>query len=72
MANIKPKLYQLLYEWLVSENCDNCQHLETFRDGDKRHPCNRCEFYERFKLANNIHHDLNDKVNQILCVISDK
>ena len=51
MTNKKEKLFNLLYEWTIEENCDYCRHLASFRDGDNRHPCNRCECYELFKLS---------------------
>lgn len=66
---MKRKLYEQLYEWLVSETCDNCQHMQTFRDGDKRHPCNKCEGYDRFKVSENVKEDLNDKVYSLLEII---
>lgn len=66
---MKKELYNLLYEWLIEENCDYCQHLESFRDGDMKHPCNRCECYERFKLADRMHDDLKDKMKEIIKVV---
>lgn len=70
---MKNKLYNLLKEWLVCEwDCDYCQHLTTFRDGDGRHPCNRCEHCDNFKLSKNIDADLKDKVKQILEITKKK
>lgn len=63
---MRQELRKLLNEWFVSETCDYCQHVLTFRDDDGRHPCNRCEAYERFKLADCMDADLDDKVNLIL------
>ena len=65
----KAQLRQLLYEWLIEENCDYCKHLETFRDGDKRHPCNRCEDYRLFSVADIYKEDINEKVKQILNIV---
>lgn len=62
-------LYELLYEWLVEENCDNCQHMVTYHDNDSRHPCNRCEFYDRFKIRAELKADLQDKVTEIIKVM---
>lgn len=68
----KVKLYELLYEWLVTETCDDCQHILTFRDGDARHPCNKCECYEKHRLSDSIKEDLKDKVNQIIDIVNMK
>jgi hypothetical protein len=65
----KRQLYQLLYEWLVNEGCDMCKHLSSFRDEDKRHTCNRCEYYNLFKLKDEIDGDLKDKVKLILEIV---
>lgn len=70
---IKKELYKLLYEWFVCEwSCDDCQHIATFHDADGRHPCNRCENFNRFKLSDNIDADLKEKVNSIIEVIKKK
>ena len=61
-------LYELLYKWLIEENCDNCQHMVTYHDNDSRHPCNRCEFYDRFKIRVELKADLQDKVTEIIKV----
>lgn len=66
---MKTKLYNLLYEWEVWETCDFCQHIETFSDDDGRHPCNRCNLCDNFKLSKNIDADLKDKVKMILEII---
>ena len=67
---MKEKLYNLLKEWLVCEwDCDYCQHLTTFRDGDGRHPCNRCQSFNLFKIANHIDADLKDKVKEIMDIV---
>ena len=67
--NKKQKLFDLLYEWLIDENCTCCKHLDTFRDGDNRHPCNRCEAYELFKLDDALKKELNDRVRQVINVV---
>lgn len=72
MKQTKIKLYELLYGWFVSETCDDCRHIESFRDGDARHPCNKCECYERFKVADSVKEDLKDKVNEIMEIIKEK
>ena len=70
MANdIKNKLYELLYSWEVSEHCDYCQHMTTYRDNDNRHPCAQCNSFNRFKIAEHIEKDLKDKVEQIMNII---
>lgn len=46
MLKKQHKIYELLYEWTIEENCDYCKHLKSFRDADNRHPCNRCDAYE--------------------------
>ena len=65
----KKRIYDLLYEWLIEENCDYCKHLTTFYDGDRRHPCNRCEAYELFSMSDVFKKDLNDKVKQIIGIV---
>ena len=67
--NKKRKLFDLLYEWTIEENCDYCKHLKSFRDGDNRHPCNRCEAYELFKLSDALKKELNDRVRQVINVV---
>lgn len=62
-------LYELLYKWLIEENCDNCQHMVTYNDNDSRHPCNRCEFCDRFKIRVELKADLQDKVTEIIKVM---
>ena len=62
----KKRLYHLLYEWTINETCDCCEHITTFYDGDRRHPCNRCEAYELFKLSKELDKDLKDKVKQVI------
>lgn len=69
---IRTKLYELLYSWEVMEVCDYCHHMTTYRDGDKRHPCVQCQSGNRFKVANHIKEDLNDKVKEILNVVNHK
>ena len=69
---IKTKLYELLYSWDVTEDCDNCEHITSYRDNDNRHPCAQCEHGDRFKIADNIKADLKDKVNEILKVVNNK
>ena len=69
---IRTKLYELLYSWEVTEFCDDCQHMTTYRDNDNRHPCAQCQSWNRFKIAEHIKEDLKDKVNEILEVISQK
>lgn len=65
----KQRIYDLLHEWLINEDCDYCKHLATFRDGDNRHPCNRCECYELFNLSDVFKEDLKEKVKQIMEVV---
>lgn len=65
----KQKLYQLLYEWMIDETCDMCKHLASFRDGDNRHPCNRCDCYNLFKLSDDMAEDLKDKVKLIMEIV---
>lgn len=73
MKGTKKELYGLLYEWFVREwNCDDCQHFHTFRDGDRRHPCNKCEGFNRFKIAKHLDEDLKDKVKQIIEITKKK
>lgn len=73
MKGTKKELYGLLYEWFVREwNCDDCQHFHTFRDGDRRHPCNKCEGYDKFKVADNIVYDLKEKVRMIMEITKKK
>ena len=69
---VRTKLYELLYSWEVSEYCDYCQHLTTYRDNDNRHPCAQCQSWNRFKIDDNIKADLNDKVNEILKILNNK
>ena len=68
--HVRTKLYELLYSWEVTEFCDDCQHLNTYRDNDNRHPCAQCQSWNRFKIADNIKEDLKDKVNEILKVVA--
>ena len=28
------QLYSILYEWFASETCTDCQHMETYVEGD--------------------------------------
>lgn len=65
----RTKLYELLYSWDVTEDCDNCEHITSYRDNDNRHPCAKCEHGDRFKIANRIKEDLKDKVEQIMNII---
>lgn len=65
---IRQELRAFLREWLIEEKCEYCQHLLSFRD-DGRHPCNRCEAYERFRLADSMEADLDDKVFQIMNIL---
>ena len=67
--DIKNKLYELLYSWEVSEHCDYCQHMTTYRDNDNRHPCAQCQSFNRFKIAEHIEKDLKDKVKQIMNIV---
>ena len=67
--HVRTKLYELLYSWEVSEYCEYCQHISTFRDGDNRHPCNRCECYEKFRIDDRMKEDLKEKVKQIMNVV---
>ena len=69
---IKTKLYELLYSWDVTEDCDNCEHISSYRDNDNRHPCAQCQSWNRFKIDDNIKADLKDKVNEIFKVINQK
>ena len=39
----KQQLYDLLYEWFSTKTCEDCLHMETYKDGDNRHPCGKCE-----------------------------
>ena len=64
--DIKNKIYELLYSWEVSEHCDYCQHMTTYRDNDNRHPCAQCNSFNRFKIAEHIEKDIKDKVKQIM------
>jgi hypothetical protein len=68
----RTKLYELLYSWDVTEDCDNCEHITSYRDNDNRHPCAQCKYGDRFKIANRIKADLKDKVNEILKVVNQK
>lgn len=72
MTDKKEKLFNLLYEWMIEENCDYCKHLASFRDGDNRHPCNRCECYKLFKLSDVHKEDLKDKVKEIMNVMKEE
>ena len=72
MTGKKEKLFNLLYEWTIEENCDYCKHLASFRDGDNRHPCNRCECYELFKLSDVHKEDLKEKVKEIMNVMKEE
>lgn len=72
MTDKKEKLFNLLYEWTIEENCDYCKHLSSFRDGDNRHPCNKCECYELFKLSDVHKEDLKDKVKEIMNVMKEE
>lgn len=65
----KTKLYDLLYEWFACETCDDCYHMDTYKDGDNRHPCNRCEGYRLYKPCNELKEDLKDKVKQIIDIL---
>ena len=66
---IKTKLYELLYSWEVSEHCDYCQHMTTYRDNDNRHPCAKCNSFNRFKIAEHIEKEMKDKVKQIMNIV---
>ena len=70
--HVRTKLYELLYSWEVTEFCDHCQHLTTYRDNDNRHPCAQCRSFDRFKIADHIKADLKDKVNEILRIVKQK
>ena len=72
MTDKKEKLFNLLYEWMIEENCDYCKQLPSFRDGDNRHPCNKCECYELIKLSDVHKEDLNEKVKEIMNVMKEK
>ena len=69
---VRTKLYELLYSWEVTEFCDHCQHLTTYRDNDNRHPCAQCQAWNRFMIADHIKAGLKDKVNEILKVVNHK
>ncbi len=69
---VKQELYKLLYEWFITETCEDCQHISTFLDGDNRHPCNRCECYEKFRIDDRMKEDLKEKVKQIINVVNGK
>ena len=65
MANEKKqtkraRLYDFLYKLLINEGCDSCRH------GNSRHACNHCEFYDRFKIKEELKADLQDKVTEII------
>ena len=62
----KKRIYNLLYEWIIEDNCNYCKHYTTFYYADKRHPCNRCEDYRLFSISDALKKDLNDKVKQII------
>lgn len=72
MIGKKGKLFNLLYEWMIDETCDYCKHLSSFREGDNRHPCNRCECYELFKIDDVHKEDLKEKVKQIMDVMKEE
>lgn len=72
MTGKKEKLFNLLYEWTIEENCDYCNHLKSFRDGDNRHPCNRCEAYELFNLDDALKKELDDRVRQVINIVKTK
>lgn len=63
---IRAKLYDFLYKLLINEGCDSCRHMTTYTDGNSRHACNRCEFYDRFKIKEELKADLQDKVTEII------
>lgn len=60
------RLYDFLYKLLINEGCDSCRHMTTYTDGNPRHICNRCEFYDRFKIKEELKADLQDKVTEII------
>ena len=62
----KSQLYALLYEWFATETCNDCQHMLTYRDGDHRHPCAKCECYDKYRICDDEKEDLKEKVKQIL------
>lgn len=66
---VKQELYKLLYEWFITETCEDCQHISTFMDGDNRYPCAQCKFGERYEIAKRIDEDLKEKVKQIMNVV---
>lgn len=66
MTGKKEELFNILYEWMIEENCDYCKHLASFRDGDNRHPCNRCEANELFKLDDALKKELDDRVRRVV------
>ena len=51
---------------MIDEDCHTCKHLLSFRREDKRHPCYRCESYDRFKIRVELKADLQDKVTEII------
>lgn len=69
LAEKRKYLYELMYSWEVLEVCDYCQHMETYRDNNNRHPCAQCKFCDRFKIAKRIDEDLKDKVKQIMDIL---
>lgn len=69
---VRTKLYELLYSWEVTEDCDNCEHITSYRDNDNRYPCDQCRSFDRFKIADHIKEDLKDKVKEILKVANKK
>ena len=69
---VRTKLYELLYSWEVTEDCDNCEYITSYRDNDNRHPCAQCRSFDRFKIAAHIKEDLKDKVNEILRIVKQK
>ena len=71
MANEKKqtkraRLYDFLYKLLINEDCDSCYHMTTYTDDNSRHACNRCEFYDRFKIREELKAELKEKVNEII------
>lgn len=64
----KSKLYKLLYEWFVDEmECCHCKHSDTFREGDLRHPCNKCsDSCDKFKVSDAMKGNIQKRVKQIM------
>ncbi len=69
LAEKKKQLYDLLYEWFAQETCNDCCHMDTYKAGDNRHPCNRCEGYELYKPCNELKEALKDKVKWIMDIL---